>query len=233
MSVRIAVRMARVLDDDSLVVIAQHRSAKRTFVPSITDDLLIMKCEPTVVHGSVYAAIPSRGPIAIVDEQPPSRIVEIITSIRESLLHVSVRHGHCDTVLDNISSAAIIIRRRWWSRPGRATVVAAMISICIIDNIVVAAAAAAIAAIVVISIAVVVIMQTSHIKVGVAGSIDGRHSKSLIEAGVIFQPSLDDFGIASADVDNGGGGVIHYSVEGAQQVEVGGGEDLFPPLNRM
>ena len=210
MSVRIAVRMARVLDDDSLVVIAQHRSAKRTFVPSITDDLLIMKCEPTVVHGSVYAAIPPRGPIAIVDEQPPSRIVEIITSIRESLLHVSVRHGHCDTVLDNISSAAIIIRRRWWSRPGRATV-----------------------AIVVISIAVVVIMQTSHIKVGVAGSIDGRHSKSLIEAGVIFQPSLDDFGIASADVDNGGGGVIHYSVEGAQQVEVGGGEDLFPPLNRM
>jgi hypothetical protein len=108
-----------------------------------------------------------------------------------------------------------------------------MISICIIDNVVVAAAAAAaIGAIVVIFIAVVVIMQKSHIKVGV-GSIDGRHSKSLIEAGVIFQPSLDDFGIASADVDNGGGGVIHYSVEGAQQVEVGGGGDLFPPLNRM
>jgi hypothetical protein len=107
-----------------------------------------------------------------------------------------------------------------------------MISICIIDNIVVAAAAAAAAAaaiaiaIVVIFIAVVVIMQTSHIKVGV-GSIDGRHSKSLIEAGVIFQPSLDDFGILSADVDNGGGGVM------AQQVEGSGGEDLFLPLNRM
>jgi len=200
MSVRIAVGLARVLDDDAFVVIAEHRSAKRTSVPSITDDLLIMKFEPTVVYGGVSAAIPPRGPIAIAND-PPSRIMEITTSIHESL-HASVRHGHCDTVLNNISNAAVIIRRRRWST-GRAAVVATMISICIINNIVAAAAAVAAIAIVIIFTAVMIV-QTSHIKVGV-GSIDWRHSKSLIEAGVILQPSLDDFGIASADVDDGGG----------------------------
>ena len=80
MSVRMAVVMARVLDDDSFVDIAEHRSAKRTFVPSKADDLLIMTCEPTVISGSVSAAIPLRGTIAIVNE-PTFRIMEIITSI--------------------------------------------------------------------------------------------------------------------------------------------------------
>ncbi len=221
MSVRIAVAMARVLNDDSFVAIAEHRSAQRTCVPSKTDDLLIMTCEPTVVSGSVSAAIPPRGPIAIINE-PPFRIMEIIISIRESL-HVSVRHGHCDTVLNNISNSTIIIRRRWWS-PGRAAVVAAMISKRIINNIVAAAAAIAI---VVIFIAII-IMHTSHIKVDV-GSIDGRHSKSLIEAGMIFQPSLDDFGIVSADVNNRGG-VIFWS---RGRTRLRGGEDLLPPLDRI